>query len=72
MLMGTDLVMTASGQYSQHKKQAGLPCFDGVHLFWSIKGKELRHSPVLPPSPIAGDDSSDMCPQALVPIALQY
>jgi hypothetical protein len=36
--MGIVLLITASGQNSQHWKQAGLFCLAGVHLSGSITG----------------------------------
>lgn len=62
------LLITASGQYTQHRKQEGLFFLTGVHLEWSITGREVRHSPVLPASPMLGDAIADMCLQSLVPI----
>jgi len=55
--IGTDFLITASGQYSQQIKQDALLRFDGMHLLWSMDGVSVRHSPVFPASPIAGDDS---------------
>ena len=64
--------MTASGQYSQQRKHEGFFCLAGVHLLWCMTGVRLRHSPVLPASPMAGDDSSQICLQSLVPMVLSF
>jgi hypothetical protein len=54
------LLITASGQYSQHKKQADLPFLTGKHFSSSITGTVIRHSPVWPASPVPGDASLHM------------
>ena len=72
MRMGIVLLMTASGQNSQHRKHAGFFCLAGMHLLWCITGIRLRHSPVFPASPIAGDDSSQICLHSLVPMHFYY
>jgi len=72
MRTGTVLLTTASGQYSQHRKQAGLFLRTGVHLASSMTGRESRHSPVFPASPMPGDDSPQMCPHSRVPTAPDY
>lgn len=64
--------MTASGQYIQQRKHDGFFCLAGVHLLWCTTGIRLRHSPVLPASPTAGDDSPQMCLQSLVPMVLSF
>src|SRR4030042_1689436 len=70
--MGMVFFITASGQYSQHRKHDCFFCLAGMHLLLCITGIRLRHSPVLPASPIAGDDSSHICLQSLCPMALFY
>jgi hypothetical protein len=65
---GIDLVITASGQYSQQRKQVGLFNFEAVHFLSSMIGRWVRHSPVRPASPMPGEDSSQMWLQSLVPI----
>lgn len=68
--MGIVFWITASGQYIQQRKQAGFFCLAGVHLLLFITGIRLRHSPVFPASPMAGDDSSQICLQSRVFIVL--
>jgi len=64
--------MTASGQYIQQIKHDDFFCLAGVHLLLFTTGIKLRHSPVLPASPMAGDDSSQICLQSLVPMLLSF